>query len=111
MGDQVICTCTKDVVISEMKAAQRLSEEKIDRLTATHYDTRIEMARSIEKTDNLTEIVKELSKDMKEAHLALSVKVDNLLHQPADRFEKLKIVVMATIITSVLTFLGTIILQ
>jgi gas vesicle protein len=94
-----------------MKAAQRLSDEKIDRLTATHYDTRIEMTRSIEKTDNLTEMVKEFSKDMKESYTTLSVKVDNLLHQPADRFEKLKFAAVSTVIASALTYVGAVVLR
>ena len=91
--ENLVCQCTKE------KAIEKLEQELI-RLRDFQYTDHDLLVRLDSKMDNMNTVLETLVK-----------KVDALSSQPADRFEKLKMVVVTTGITATVMYFFNLLIQ
>lgn len=85
--DDVMCKCTKEKAIEEMKA-------ELIRLRDFQYTDHDLLIRLDIKFDTLSEMMNKVD-----------AKLTQLMEQPAGRYEKLKLVAMSTVITGIVAYI------
>lgn len=86
MADDIMCKCTKEKIIEEMKA-------ELIRLRDFQYTDHDLLIRLDIKFDTLSEMMEKVD-----------AKLTQLMEQPADRFEKLKLAGAVAFVTAVVTY-------
>ena len=89
--DDVICKCTKEKAIEEMKA-------ELIRLRDFQYTDHDLLIRLDIKFDTLSGMMERVD-----------AKLTQLMEQPADRFEKLKLVALSTMVTGIVAYIVSVI--
>jgi len=106
MSEQ-ICVCTRERDIVELQErVKEISElkQRVKELEVSHRGDHELLVRLDEKFDIKLDVVSE-------AIATLTAKVDELKSQPADRYEKFKYAIGATVITAIVGYIVNLILN
>jgi len=93
MSDQVICTCTKETAINDLK-------QEVTRLREFQYNDHDLLVRVDMRIDNMSTILESLVR-----------KVDDLVAQPVNRYDKYKLTFAVAIITAIATYIANLIIS
>ena len=100
--DEVMCKCTKETIIQEMKA-------EISLLRNNQGEDGKNLARFETKLDALSDSIKKRDEQYEKIIEGINTKLEKLMEQPADRYEKLKLVAMSTVITGIVAYIVSVI--